>query len=310
MEKRLRVAAGSVGEGTHRIQASRKLSRRRRGVQHGAVALIDHFDGLVRMAHPPGGGVVVKGSLCYRTLDLEEEIRRQRGILVTPDRLHRAEVVEDHALATVGRRTPGADHLLGYLADGGSALQLARGNCLFDQRSDVVLVPCVRIGDLRRHADAPAGAQVDPVEEFLNRSRQAVAKWGMRAIPKRRLLCGATPSELFGCPPLLMGEVLLSRAPAQFIPVQVAIAGTICRADHYLIQSFLIGSDRLHQGHEVGRLPGNLHGKSLLMSLLQKLRSVDEELGRENKRTNLSRLYFVEYAVRASVAPHSARIRS
>ena len=46
------------------------------------------------------------------------------------------------------------------------------------------------------------------------------------------------------------------------------------------------------------------------MSLLQKLRSVDEELGRENKRTNLSRLYFVGYAVRASVAPHSARIRS
>ena len=48
----------------------------------------------------------------------------------------------------------------------------------------------------------------------------------------------------------------------------------------------------------------------VLLSLLQKLRSVDEELGRENKRTNLSRLYFVGYAVRASVAPHSARIRS
>ena len=45
-------------------------------------------------------------------------------------------------------------------------------------------------------------------------------------------------------------------------------------------------------------------------SLLQKLRSVDEELGRENKRTNLSRLYFVGYAVRTSVAPHSTRIRS
>ena len=46
------------------------------------------------------------------------------------------------------------------------------------------------------------------------------------------------------------------------------------------------------------------------MSLLQKLWSVDEELGRENKRTNLSRLYFVGYAVRTSVAPHSTRIRS
>ena len=32
--------------------------------------------------------------------------------------------------------------------------------------------------------------------------------------------------------------------------------------------------------------------------------------GRENKRTDLSLWYFVGYAVRASVAPHSARIRS
>ena len=32
--------------------------------------------------------------------------------------------------------------------------------------------------------------------------------------------------------------------------------------------------------------------------------------GRENKRTDLSLRYFVGYAVRASVAPHSARIRS
>ena len=34
------------------------------------------------------------------------------------------------------------------------------------------------------------------------------------------------------------------------------------------------------------------------------------ESGRENKRTDLSLRYFVGYAVRASVAPHSARIRS
>ena len=32
--------------------------------------------------------------------------------------------------------------------------------------------------------------------------------------------------------------------------------------------------------------------------------------GRENKRTDLSLRYFVGYAVRASVAPHSTRIRS
>ena len=82
--------------------------------------------------------------------------------------------------------------------------------------------------------------------------------------------------------------------------------------EHYCIPPL----SRMNQG-ELLTLIGNkryfvLHapGYLILGSLLQKLWSVDEELGRENKRTNLSRLYFVEYAVRTSVAPHSTRIRS
>jgi hypothetical protein len=89
------------------------------------VSVIDDVDVLVGSPQASGRGRVVQRVGGHDTMQFQDVLRRQRCIAKFADPLHRLEVVQDHALASVTRLAPGAQHRLGFLSGGGRAFQLA-----------------------------------------------------------------------------------------------------------------------------------------------------------------------------------------
>ena len=57
--------------------------------------------------------VFIDGSFCYQPVDLKDEIRSERVVLVFKDKVHSLVVVDNHLLGTVLRLPAFPEHLLG-----------------------------------------------------------------------------------------------------------------------------------------------------------------------------------------------------
>jgi len=135
----------------------------RRAVDRLTVVAVEYrdpfFPGTLKTS---GGRGVVERPRGHDPVQLQDRLRAQARADVLPHELQGAEVVDDHPLASVFRRSAAAQQLLGDLPRRGGALELARTDRLLHQGIDEVALPRAALGgDHVLHRDLTAAMPID-----------------------------------------------------------------------------------------------------------------------------------------------------
>ena len=229
------VVGGLVGKPEHFPHPLRKFDRRWRRMQHPLVALVPYpHTVIVRPLDAALGVRIVQGVSGEGGVQSQQDVLRERLRSEATNGLHRPVVVEDHLLAPVFRTPSGANHVLGDDAGGGCTFELARGDCLLDQRIDYEPIAQPGIRHVFRSTNPAPRLTVDPMQGLLHLVGQHVDQRPTNGVAHRKPTILAAPGELDSDPPLLVIQAGGRFSPEEPVPVFVAAAdrGTESSSHH------------------------------------------------------------------------------
>ena len=238
-------------------------------MQQSVVLAVAHFD-LVVLAEASGFARIVERAFADQAVDLEDPFRRDRLVAHRADHLHRAEVVEDHALARVARAPAFAQHLLGNAACGRGAFELAGSDRLLDQRVHQVAVAVATVRRVRRAdgGDLPGCVAVDVMQVDLHRLRHADHERLPMLVEEGQLLVLHLARQLDAYPPLFMRQPVGRRAVAQLVPVQVGAMDQRRRRAALAEQAHhLLGREAGEDGGGIGGRERDVHRSTNSMAV-------------------------------------------
>ena len=201
-------------------------------------------------------------------MQIQHQLRCQRLLPQLPDALHRQEVVEDHPLGAVPGRPAAADHRLGHIPRGGSALHLRGGDRLLHQRAQQIAIPAGAAGDALGSHRIDTRLHVDLMQPLEQHRRLREPE--RLVITRQKRQRGGPAAELLRQPPLLMAQTLGWWAMAQLIPMQIAIR--LRRGGHHreqrqgLMQSAAALQQLLKRGRPAGQPGGQCYANFKLDS--------------------------------------------